>query len=106
PEGHIALVTVAAGSIVSELSRQIATLGPAHLVLFERSESDLHDLELVLRHRLPNVAVTAVVGDILDSADLTATFERFHPSRVYHAAAYKHVTLMEHHVMAAVRNNV
>jgi FlaA1/EpsC-like NDP-sugar epimerase len=100
------MVTGAAGSIGSELSRQLASFGPARLVLYERSESDLHDLELMLRQALPNVAVTAVVGDILDSAELAATFERHRPSRVYHAAAYKHVTLMEHHVVSAVRNNV
>ena len=105
-EGHVVLVTGAAGSIGSELSRQIAALGPAHLVLFERSESDLHDLELLLRQRLPNVAVTSVIGDILDVRDLETAFERHRPSRVYHAAAYKHVFLMERHVVAAVRNNV
>jgi FlaA1/EpsC-like NDP-sugar epimerase len=105
-EGHVVLVTGAAGSIGAELSRQLALLGPAHLVLFERSESDLHDLELMLRQTLPNVGMTAVVGDILDSGELAATFERHRPSRVYHAAAYKHVTLMERHIVAAVRNNV
>lgn len=105
-EGHVVLVTGAAGSIGSELSRQLATFGPARLVLFERAESDLHDLELTLHQLLPNVPLTAVVGDILDMADLTATFEQHRPSRVYHAAAYKHVTLMERHVVSAVRNNV
>jgi FlaA1/EpsC-like NDP-sugar epimerase len=105
-EGHVVLVTGAAGSIGSELSRQLATLGPARLILFERSESDLHDLELMLRQLLPNATMTAHVGDILDPNDLDALFERHRPSRVYHAAAYKHVTLMERHVIAAVRNNV
>ncbi len=105
-EGHVVLVTGAAGSIGSELSRQVAKLGPAHLVLFERSESDLHDVDLALRQMLPNVQITSVVGDILDAEDLAAAFERYRPSRVYHAAAYKHVTLMERHVVAAVRNNV
>lgn len=105
-EGHVVLVTGAAGSIGSELSRQIAMLGPAHLVLFERSESDLHDLDLMLRRTLTNVQLTSIVGDTLDRADLVAAFERYHPSRVYHAAAYKHVALMERHVVQAVRNNV
>ncbi len=105
-EGHIVLVTGAAGSIGSELCRQLAMLGPARLVLFERAESDLHDLEFALRQMLPNVALSAHIGDILDVADVESAFERFRPSRVYHAAAYKHVTLMERHVVAAVRNNV
>jgi FlaA1/EpsC-like NDP-sugar epimerase len=105
-ERHVVLVTGAAGSIGSELSRQLASLDPAHLVLFERSESDLHDLDLMLRQLLPNVTITAVVGDILDVSDVTAAFEQYRPSRVYHAAAYKHVALMERHVLAAVRNNI
>ena len=105
-EGQVVLVTGAAGSIGSELCRQVATLAPAKLILFERSESDLHDLELLLREQLPNAAITAVVGDILDDGDLAAVFEQYRPSRVYHAAAYKHVALMERHVVAAVRNNV
>lgn len=105
-EGHVALVTGAAGSIGSELCLQLAALNPARLVLFERSESDLHDLELMLRQRLPNVPLNAVVGDILDPDELNAVFEQYSPSRVYHAAAYKHVWLMEQHVLAAARNNV
>jgi FlaA1/EpsC-like NDP-sugar epimerase len=105
-ENHVVLVTGAAGSIGSELSRQLARLGPAHLVLFERSESDLHDLELILREMLPNISLTAIVGDVLDTGDLMAAFERHRPTRVYHAAAYKHVALMERHVISAVRNNV
>ncbi|MDH4067094.1 MAG: polysaccharide biosynthesis protein, partial [Acidobacteriota bacterium] len=105
-EGHVVLVTGAAGSIGSELSRQIASLAPAHLLLLDRSESDLHDLELMLRHTLPNVKATAVVCDILDADDLESVFAEHRPSRVYHAAAYKHVGLMERHVVAAVRNNV
>ena len=105
-EGHVILVTGAAGSIGSELSRQLALLGPAHLVLFERSESDLHDLELMLRQVRANVRVTAMVGDVLDVDDLQQAFQVHRPSRVYHAAAYKHVPMMERHVIAAVRNNV
>ena len=105
-EGHVVLVTGAAGSIGSELSRQIATLAPAHLVLFDRSESDLHDLELILRRLLPNLRLTTIVGDIVDRADLSTAFDRHHPSRVYHAAAYKHVALMERHVVPVVKNNV
>ena len=105
-EGLVVLLTGAAGSIGSELSRQLALMAPGRLVLFDRAESDLHDLELMLREQLPNVDVTAVVGDILDTSDLEATFKRFRPSRVYHAAAYKHVALMERHITLAVRNNV
>jgi len=105
-EGHCVLVTGAAGSIGSELSRQLALMAPSQLVLVERSESDLHDLELALREALPNVELTAIVGDILDFDDLESTFRQFRPSRVYHAAAYKHVALMERHVALAIRNNV
>jgi FlaA1/EpsC-like NDP-sugar epimerase len=105
-EGHTVLVTGAAGSIGSELTRQLAVFGPSHLVLFERSESDLHDLEFTIRQLLPDVPLTGIIGDILDPVDLELAFRRYRPSRVYHAAAYKHVTLMERHVVAAVRNNI
>jgi FlaA1/EpsC-like NDP-sugar epimerase len=105
-EGHVVLVTGAAGSIGSELVRQLATLAPGHLLLVDRAESDVHDLEETLRHTCPSVPATAIVADILDAGELEALFARYRPSRVYHAAAYKHVGLMERHVVSAIRNNV
>lgn len=104
--GHCMLVTGAGGSIGSELARQAARAQVGRLVLFERAESDLFDIESELRHRYPSMDVAAVIGDILDEEQLLAVFETERPSRVCHAAAYKHVPLLERHTVAAVRHNV
>jgi FlaA1/EpsC-like NDP-sugar epimerase len=104
--GHCLLVTGAGGSIGSELTRQAAKAGVAKLVLFERAESDLFDIEVDLRHRFPSLDIETIVGDVLDVEHLADVFARERPSRVCHAAAYKHVPLMERHVLAAVRNNI
>jgi FlaA1/EpsC-like NDP-sugar epimerase len=105
-QGRVALVTGAAGSIGSELARQIAANAPARLVLIDQAESDLFFVERELRERFPAVALVVVVGDILDQPLIDAVFENEKVDRVYHAAAYKHVPLMEENVRAAVLNNV
>jgi len=99
-------VTGAGGSIGSELCRQIATYRPATLVLFERYENSLHALELELRESFPQVGIRAVVGDVTDADGVTAVFQAFAPQLIFHAAAHKHVPLMEHNQREAVRNNV
>ena len=100
------LITGAAGSIGSELARQVARHGPARLILLDQAESPLFFLELELRKKFPEVDLRPVVGDILDQQLLESLFgnERIH--RTFHAAAYKHVPLMESNVREAVRNNV
>ncbi len=104
--GQVVLVTGAGGSIGSELARQIALATPARLVLFERSESDLYQVEHEVRRRTSAVQVEAIVGDMLDVDEVREAFALHHPTRVFHAAAYKHVPMMETHVVAAARNNV
>lgn len=104
-EGQVVLVTGAAGSIGSELSRQVAANSPAHLVLLDQAETGLFYLERELRERFPDLRMTFVVGDILDEALLTGLFAEHVPSRVYHAAAYKHVGMMERSPRAALLNN-
>ncbi len=104
--GHRILITGAGGSIGSELARQIAEFRPAQLVLFERSESDLHNLEIQLRERFAELDLVPVIGDITDLEQVQETFALYHPQSVFHAAAYKHVPLMERHLLQAVRNNV
>jgi len=101
----VALVTGAAGSIGSELSRQIAANQPGHLVLLDQAETELFYLERELRGQFPGVPMTFVVGDILDEALLRSLFEYHRPDRVYHAAAYKHVGMMEGSPRAALLNN-
>ena len=100
------MVTGAGGSIGSELCRQVAQLGPGMLVMYERYESSLYDLELDLKRDFPNVPVLPVLGDILDSEKLMRVLRENQIDLIYHAAAYKHVPMMEREPMEAVRNNV
>ena len=100
------LITGAAGSIGSELARQVALHHPGTLVLFDQSETGLFDLAQELRESDLDVDTHFIVGDIADEVAVDDVFFRFQPSRVFHAAAYKHVTLMQHNVRQAIRNNV
>lgn len=99
------LITGAAGSIGSELSRQIALHTPATLVLFDQAETELYYLELEIRERHPKLRIVPVIGDIVDRDAVEAVFEVYGPTHVFHAAAYKHVPMMETNVRQAVRNN-
>jgi FlaA1/EpsC-like NDP-sugar epimerase len=105
-EGKVVLVTGAAGSIGSELCRQIARFHPAAIVGFEIAESPLFEIDREMRQSFPNVPFYPEIGNIQDRARLDEIFSAYVPQVVYHAAAYKHVPLMEHHVFEAVRNNV
>lgn len=100
------LVTGAGGSIGSELGAQIAALRPARLVLLGHGENPIFELDAVLRERFPSLALAPVIADIRDRVRLRAIFERFRPGVVLHAAAHKHVPLMEENVVEAVSNNV
>jgi FlaA1/EpsC-like NDP-sugar epimerase len=103
--GACVLITGAAGSIGSELSRQIALHTPATLVLFDQAETELYYLELEIRERHPKLRIVPVIGDIVDREAVEAVFEVYGPTHVFHAAAYKHVPMMESNVRQAVRNN-
>lgn len=102
----VVLITGAAGSIGSELARQAARHGPARLILLDQAESPLFFLELELRKSFPEVELRPVVGDILDGELLESLFSNERVNRTFHAAAYKHVPLMETNIREAVRNNV
>jgi len=103
--GACVLITGAAGSIGSELSRQIALHTPETLVLFDQAETELYYLELDIRERHPRLRIVPVIGDIVDRDAVEAVFEAYGPTHVFHAAAYKHVPMMEANVRQAVRNN-
>lgn len=99
------LVTGAGGSIGSELARQVADHRPAKLVLVERSEAALFEIEQELRRAHPELALDALVVDIADQPAMERIFERSRPSVVVHAAAHKHVPMMEFNASEAVKNN-
>lgn len=105
-EGRTVLVTGAAGSIGSELCRQIARFRPAELVAFDAAETPLFLVEQEMARTFPDVQFLAEIGNVRDSGRLTEVFERHRPSVVYHAAAYKHVPMMEAHCFEAIQNNV
>jgi len=104
--GRVVLVTGAAGSIGQELCRQIAIHGPSRLVMLDHAESALYFAQRDFADDHPELDVAALVGDVRDVEDLERVFTRHRPHRVFHAAAYKHVPLMEENVRTAVENNV
>jgi FlaA1/EpsC-like NDP-sugar epimerase len=105
--GKTVLVTGAGGSIGSELCRQLARFMPARLVLYELSEFNLYSIEQDLGQRFPQLPLVRVIGDVKDLAHLQHTCGQWRPQVVFHAAAFKHVPLMEedHNALAALRNN-
>jgi FlaA1/EpsC-like NDP-sugar epimerase len=104
--GKTLLVTGAGGSIGSELCRQIARYNPQSLVLFERYENALHSLMLELKGAFPAVTIFPVIGDVTVPDRVSEVFQRARPDIVFHAAAHKHVPLMELNPKEAIRNNV
>ena len=104
--GRRILVTGAAGSIGSELCRQLAAFEPDTLVLLDRAESGVYFTELELRRQHKGLRLVPVVGDVLDSRKVEEVLDTYSPEVVYHAAAYKHVPLMEEHPLEAIENNV
>ena len=104
-QNEVVLVTGAGGSIGAELCRQIARVGPAKLVLLDNAEPALFEIERELVRDRQFRAAAAVVGDVKDVAKLRQVFDKYRPGVVFHAAAYKHVALMEANPIEAVRNN-
>jgi FlaA1/EpsC-like NDP-sugar epimerase len=105
-QGQIVLVTGAGGSIGSELCRQIARADPARIVLVDQSESALFDIERELVDERGFTAGFPVLADVKNRGRMRQVFEKYSPTVVFHAAAYKHVTLMESNPLESVRNNV
>ena len=104
--GKTVLITGAGGSIGSELCRQVARFKPARLVLYEMSEFNLYSIEQELSDSFLGLELVRLIGDVKDLSHLRQTFNTWRPQVVFHAAAYKHVPLMEdHNAAAALRNN-
>ncbi len=104
--GKVVLVTGGGGSIGSELCHQIARLGPAALVVLEQGEFNLYSVEMKLREKHPGLVLHVCLGDVVDQIAVEYVMERYHPDVVFHAAAYKHVPMLEGQAREAVRNNV
>ncbi|MES9833994.1 MAG: nucleoside-diphosphate sugar epimerase/dehydratase [Candidatus Thiodiazotropha sp. DIVDIV] len=100
------LVTGAGGSIGSELCRQLANLKPAQLVLLENSEFNLYSIEMELLKAFPELTLECHLGDVTDQTYVDSLFNQHQPEVVFHAAAYKHVPMLENRIRQAVRNNV
>ncbi len=105
-KGKVVLVTGAAGSIGSELCRQLCHFGLKQLVLFDSAETPMHNIRLELEEKFPDVEFTPVMGDIRMIHRVESIYQRFRPHIVFHAAAYKHVPLMEENPCEAVHTNV
>lgn len=105
-QGRVILVTGAGGSIGSELCRQVARFGPAMIVGFEISENALFYLDLEMKEHFPGVHFHPEIGSVQRPERLNEVLDRYHPSVLYHAAAYKHVPMMEAHMFEALENNV
>jgi FlaA1/EpsC-like NDP-sugar epimerase len=103
--GQVVLVTGAGGSIGAELSRQIARVGPKHLVLVDNAENSLFEIRRELEEERHFARAAAVLADCKDATRVREVFEEHSPTVVFHAAAYKHVPLMEENPVEAVRNN-
>ena len=105
-KGKVVMVTGAAGSIGSELCRQLATFGVKQLILFDNAETPMHNLRLEFEDRFPELKFVPVIGDVRQKQRLDFAFRHYRPQVVFHAAAYKHVPLMEENPCEAVLVNV
>ncbi len=105
-EDKAVLVTGAGGSIGSELVRQVARFDPGELILWDHNENDVYFLEIEMKKQFPSLPIHTVIGDIKDVSLLKHTFAKHRPKVVFHAAAHKHVPLMEENPCAVVKNNI
>ncbi len=103
--GKTVMVTGGGGSIGSELCRQIASHDPGRLIIFDIYENNAYDIQNELKKSYPNLNLTVLIGSVRDSGKLQSVFEKYKPQVVYHAAAHKHVPLMEDSPCEAIKNN-
>jgi FlaA1/EpsC-like NDP-sugar epimerase len=104
--GSCVLITGACGSIGSEIVRQVTNYGASKIVLFDQAETPMHDIYLEMQKSYPDADIELFMGDVRNRARVEEAFEKFHPSYVFHAAAYKHVPMMELNPTEAILANV
>lgn len=105
-EGKCIMITGAAGSIGSEMVRQIATFKPSRMILIDQAETPLHDIRLMMKNKWPELDAVTIVSDISNEERMADIFETYRPVYVFHAAAYKHVPMMEDNPNESIYNNV
>lgn len=103
---QVVLITGAAGSIGSEIVRQVASLGAKEIVLVDQAETPMHEIQLEMEEYYPSIKVHLYIGDITNFKRMEIAFNRYKPRYVFHAAAYKHVPMMEHNPSEAILTNV
>lgn len=104
--GQTVMVTGAAGSIGSEIVRQVAKVGARDIVLLDQAETPMHELQLEMQQDFPHIRIHLFIGDITNPVRMERAFKKYHPRYVFHAAAYKHVPMMERNPTEAVHTNV
>lgn len=104
--GKKVFISGSAGSIGAEIVRQVASFGPSEMILVDAAETPQHDIRLMMRHDFPDVKVSTVVSSIANKDRMEAIFKDFRPDYVFHAAAYKHVPMMEDNPSESVQNNI
>ena len=102
----VVLVTGGGGSIGSELCRQIAANGVKRLIIFDIYENNAYDIQQELKHKYPDLDLVVLIGSVRNSRKINSVFAKYRPDIVYHAAAHKHVPLMEDSPNEAIKNNV
>jgi len=105
-EGKCVMITGAAGSIGSEIVRQVASFNPSNIILIDQAETPLHDMKLELQKKWINLNAKIIVADITNIARMENIFAKTHPYYIFHAAAYKHVPMMEDNVSESIQTNV